>query len=111
MTWEPTTRGTSPNNPICDEMNCKEHNTAFEKYSKDRDSVRYLCQKHWNAVLFLFTSVASCKKCVRNYVAETSAQDRQFKSVKVSDKWWDLCDRHFEFYERMFFMGFTLPKI
>jgi len=100
MTWEPTTRGTSPTKNICHYGLCREINTRLDFYIVDRFGVRYFCDNHWPWIGLFTQMVGECKKCARNYQAELYKDARGMDSFKHQDKWWELCERHASVFEK-----------
>lgn len=44
--------------------------------------------------------IKECWTCERNHSAELFSEFRRGRDLKLNDKWWSLCRRHYEFYDR-----------
>lgn len=100
MSWEPTTRGTSPTKQICHWGDCQENNEELSHYTVDVRGIRYFCQEHWDWTNEFVELVKHCEKCVRNHNADLYKDARSITDIKHLDKWWAICHYHFDYYDR-----------
>lgn len=101
MTWEPVTRGVTPSDQICHFGPCVEQNKVMTYYTVDYHGIRFFCELHWKWIaLFINHIKTKCTKCVRNHSADLYKDSRTMSNIKHNDKWWDLCTRHFEYYDK-----------
>ena len=99
MTWKPSTRGVTPSDQICHYGPCRELNTETYYYTVDYHGIRFFCDIHWKWIILFMKFIKECSKCKRNHNADLYKNSRTTSSLKYEDKWWDICAKHFEFYD------------
>lgn len=90
--------------PYCDFDDCRDRNKDTSYVVRDSSGIKVVCEEHWRVLNQLFEMVSKCFRngygCWRNHGADLYPDERNSKSVRYMDKYWELCDTHVQLYQR-----------
>jgi len=89
----------------CCYAECSRDNYSTALLTVDVYGIQWFCDEHWKVMCLLFNGVVyKClknNKCTRNYHAEFDPEASYLTTVKHDNKFFDLCDKHYNIYEEL----------
>ena len=85
----------------CNIPGCDGHNDDTAKFTIDLEDMRYMCDDHWGLFLQWCRSWIhnACIWCERNHLAEADIRDVKQSTIKLFNKYYNLCPKHIKEYE------------